>query len=115
MKAQWMILGFGMTIASYAQMMNMTTPFATAMKDSMVRMSAGMHSAPVNGNPDHDFATVMIPHHQGGIDMAKAELQYGKDPAMRKVAQDLINDQQGQINQLQVWIKKAPKAAKQVK
>jgi uncharacterized protein (DUF305 family) len=65
----------------------MTTPFATAMKDSMVRMSAGMHSAPVNGNPDHDFATMMIPHHRGGIDMAKAELQYGKDPAMRKIAQ----------------------------
>lgn len=43
-----------------------------------------------SGNPDHDFAMMMIPHHQGAIDMAKIELQYGKDPLLRGMAEKIV-------------------------
>jgi|SRR5580658_8870971 uncharacterized protein (DUF305 family) len=55
-----------------------------ALMDSMTKMSQAMN-APLTGDPDRDFVTLMIPHHQGAVDMAKVELQYGKDPAMRKM------------------------------
>jgi len=44
----------------------------------------------LSGNADKDFAAMMIPHHQGAIDAAKVELQYGKDPMLRKMAQKII-------------------------
>jgi len=48
----------------------------------------------------------MIPHHQGAIDMAKGELSYGKDPAMRRLAQEIIADQQSEIDLMNLWLKK---------
>jgi len=65
-----------------------------------------MAAAPMNGNPDHDFAAMMIPHHQGAIDMAKAELSYGKDPAMRRLAQEILVDQQSEIDAMRLWLSK---------
>jgi uncharacterized protein (DUF305 family) len=43
-------------------------------------MDQGMKSAQPTGNTDKDFVTMMLSHHQGAVDMAKVELQYGKDP-----------------------------------
>jgi len=51
--------------------------FAAQMMQAMQRMDAGMMAAKPTGNPDRDFAAMMIPHHQGAIDMAKVELIYG--------------------------------------
>ena len=65
-----------------------------------------MAAALMNGNVDHDFATMMIPHHQGAIDMAKAELNYGKDPVMRRLAQEIIVDQKSEIDAMQLWLTK---------
>jgi uncharacterized protein (DUF305 family) len=45
---------------------------------SMTEMDRAMNAAPMNGNVDHDFVTMMLPHHQGAIDMAKSELLFGK-------------------------------------
>ena len=59
---------------------------------SMSQMDSGMKSAPMNGNVDHDFASMMMPHHQGAIDMAKAELIYGKDFVMRRLAEEIVVD-----------------------
>ena len=59
--------------------------FDKLMADAMNVMHEGMHSAPYTGEPDRDFLTLMIPHHQGAIDMAKALLLYGKDPQMRRL------------------------------
>src|SRR5262245_25050598 len=75
------------------------------MCDAMSVMHKGMHSAPYTGEPDRDFATMMIPHHQGAIDMAKALLLYGKDPQMRRLAQEIITDQQSEIQLMQLWLK----------
>lgn len=63
------------SIAAIAQMEPRAMSFMHAMKERVLdRMDNGMKSAPMNGDVDHDFATMMMPHHQGAIDMAKAEL-----------------------------------------
>jgi uncharacterized protein (DUF305 family) len=70
--------------------------FAAEMHAAMMKMDAGMAVAPT-GDPDRDFARMMIPHHQGAIDMAIAELRYGKDERLRRLAQEIIVDQQQEI------------------
>jgi uncharacterized protein (DUF305 family) len=80
--------------------------FMQSMSASMTRMDRGMANAPMNGAVDHDFATMMIPHHQGAIDMAKAELSYGRDPVMRRLAQEIIVDQQSEIDAMNLRLAK---------
>jgi uncharacterized protein (DUF305 family) len=80
--------------------------FMQEMNGSMERMDRRMSTAPMNGNVDHDFASMMIPHHQGAIDMAKAELIYGKDPVIRRMAQEILVDQQSEIDAMQLWLRK---------
>jgi len=53
-----------------------------------------------------NFVRLMLPHHQAAIDMAKTELIYGKDPQMRRLAQEIITDQQLEIELMQRWLKK---------
>jgi len=81
--------------------------FLRMMRHSMMQMHAAMDAAPTTGDPDHVFALMMIPHHQGAIDMAKAELLYGKDPVMKRLAQEIIVDQQSEIDAMQLWAGKA--------
>jgi len=70
--------------------------FDQMMADAMDRMGKGMAIAH-SGNPDRDFAAMMIPHHQGAIDMAKVQLQFGRDPVLRRLAQAIIVEQQQEI------------------
>ncbi|MDO8874574.1 MAG: DUF305 domain-containing protein [Pseudolabrys sp.] len=72
--------------------------------DAMSKMQADM---PKDHNSDLDvgFAQMMIPHHQGAIDMAKVELQYGKDPMLRAMAEKMIKDQEKEIADLEKWLK----------
>lgn len=60
-----------------------------------------------SGNADVDFAKGMVPHHQGAIEMAKIELQYGKDADMRKLAEGVIAAQEAEIKFMNEWIAKA--------
>ncbi|WP_443025508.1 CopM family metallochaperone [Sphingomonas sp. PB4P5] len=66
------------------------------MDTAMARMHGAMmisHS----GDPDRDFARMMIPHHQGAIDMAVIELRYGKDERLRRLAQGIVVEQRQEI------------------
>ena len=73
-----------------------TEGFQGAMAESVGRMHAAM-DLPFTGDADRDFARMMIPHHQGAIDMAIAELRYGKDPRLKRLAQEIIVEQQQEI------------------
>ena len=75
--------------------------FASQMMRAMDRMNAGMAAGRLTGDPDRDFAAMMIPHHQGAIDMAKVELIYGRDPILRRLAQGIIVEQQQEIELMQ--------------
>ena len=71
--------------------------------------NAKMHhdmTFPFTGKADVDFVKGMIAHHQGAIDMAKIELQYGKDPDIRKLAQGIIRAQEQEITQMKAWLQK---------
>lgn len=73
--------------------------------NSMEKMHASMQSIERSGNSDIDFVQLMLPHHQAAIDMAKAQLLYGKDPQIRRLAQEIITDQQSEIELMQLWLK----------
>lgn len=57
-----------------------------------------------SGDTDADFVRWMIPHHQGAIDVAKVELEYGKDPDMLKMAKMILN-QENEIEAMNAWLK----------
>ena len=78
------------------------TPADQAFMASMARMNATM-KVPMTGNPDADFVAMMIPHHQGAVDMAKVELQYGKSRELRQMAQDIIASQTKEIAEMRRW------------
>jgi len=74
-------------------------------QSSMEKMHLAMHSIAGSHNSDADFVRLMIPHHQAAIDMAKTQLLYGKDAQMRRLAQEIIADQQSEIELMNLWLK----------
>ena len=79
---------------------------------SMTRMHDEMMIGMGYNDPDTAFAKGMLGHHRGAVDMAKIELKYGTDEAMRQLAQDLITAQQAEIDVLNKWLASHPDAAK---
>ena len=72
---------------------------------SMAKMHVAMASVGSSGSSDADFVRLMLPHHQAALDMAEIQLLYGKDPQMRRLAQEIITDQQSEIELMQLWLK----------
>ena len=89
--------------------MNMPMSTGSAMQQEfmqgMNQMHQDMMAAAQYKDPDVAFAAGMLPHHIGAVKMAEVELKYGKDPEMRKLAEDIINAQQAEIEQMQKWLK----------
>lgn len=80
----------------------------------MDKMHMAMGAVKRSGNADVDFVRLMVPHHQAAIDMAKTQLLYGKDAQMRRLAQEIITDQQSEIELMQRWLKqREPASAKE--
>ena len=104
-------------ISNYAQAneqphqahMNMPMSTDSAMQQELMQGMSQMHqdmmAAAQYKDPDVAFAAGMLPHHIGAVKMAEVELKYGKDPEMRKLAEDIINAQQAEIEQMQKWLK----------
>jgi len=76
-----------------------------AFADAMAAMHGPMMAGIEHDDPDLAFVLGMIPHHQGAIDMAKIELQYGKDPINKALAAHIIQDQQQEIDAMQEWLR----------
>ena len=83
---------------------------AKAYMDGMAKMSRDMNAA-MSGDADIDFATMMIPHHQGAIDMARVQLEYGKDAELRKLSEAIIAAQESEIAFMTNWLARKGKAA----
>jgi uncharacterized protein (DUF305 family) len=79
-----------------------------AYKEAHAKMMHDMHQT-YTGNADIDFMNGMIPHHQGAIDMAKVLLKYGKDAQTRKLAKQIIADQEKEIALMQAWLRRNAK------
>jgi hypothetical protein len=91
-----------------------TDPDWSELIASMDKMHMAMGAIKRSGNSDVDFVRLMLPHHQAAIDMAKTQLLYGKDPQMRRLAQEIITDQQSEIELMQRWLKqREPTSAKE--
>ena len=76
-----------------------------AMNTMNQQMGAAMSNRMTQVDADREFVNMMIPHHHGAIDMAKAVLLYGKDPQMRRLAQEIVTDQESEIQLMQLWLK----------
>ena len=71
-------------------------PFLAENDAAMAKMMAAMEIKP-SGDVDADFVAMMVPHHQGAIDMAQAQLRYGRNEQLRRLAQEIIVTQQQEI------------------
>jgi uncharacterized protein (DUF305 family) len=98
-------------IAEADRVQSSTDPDWSELIASMDKMHTAMGAIERSGNSDVDFVRLMIPHHQAAIDMSKTQLLYGKDPQMRRLAQEIITDQQLEIELMQRWLKQRQPAA----
>ena len=105
----------GLALAQSAQSNSMnsmamkgpSSPADRAYMEAMQTMMKNMKTKPT-GKADKDFVEMMMPHHQGAIDMAKVELKYGKDPELLKMAGDIVAAQEKEIAEMKAWIAKNP-------
>lgn len=79
-------------------------PAWSELQSSMEKMHTAMSAIEASGNGDVDFVKMMIPHHQAAIDMARTQLLFGKDPQLRRLAQEIITDQESEIELMTIWL-----------
>jgi uncharacterized protein (DUF305 family) len=84
----------------------------SALSDAMKTMHRSVAEVSASKDSDLNFVNLMLPHHQAAVDMAKAQLQYGVDPQMRRLAQEIVTDQQSEMELMRLWLKRQASAAK---
>jgi len=104
----WALLQYRLPPSRWVQPMQQTrrtvalkNPFLAENDQAMTRMMDGMSIRP-SGDVDRDFTALMIPHHQGAIDMAQAELRYGHNEQSRRIPQEIIVEQQQEITAMRL-------------
>ena len=112
--AFWVLLAYALWLSAISTVpSSVSARKADADLDkSMERMHAEMQKVHYSGNADADFASLMVPHHQGAVQMAEVELQFGSDPRLRRLAQEIILTQQSEIDVMNLALKKYPLTAK---
>jgi uncharacterized protein (DUF305 family) len=98
--AFWIVLAYALWLSAISTVpSSVSARKADADLDkSMERMHVEMQKVHYSGNADADFASLMVPHHQGAVQMAEVELQFGSDPRLRRLAQEIILTQQSEID-----------------
>ncbi len=108
-------LGFGLVVSAFALANDGSQPASSSVNQiderpflaendaAMTKMMNDMTVTP-SGDIDRDFVAMMVPHHQGAIDMAKAQLRYGKNEQLRRIAQEIIIDQLQEITAMKLAI-----------
>ena len=100
-------MAVGSTLA-LAQMKIPDTAPGKAYEAAMTKMMTASKAMKMTGDADKDFVMMMMPHHQAAIDMAKVELEFGKDAMLKKMATDIIAAQQKEIDEMKAWQAKNP-------
>ncbi len=97
-----LVLLADVTACSFSAPETLENPSDKEFRASMMKMNRDMKMSPT-GDTDMDFAMMMIPHHQGAVDMARVELEYGTDPELRKLARNIIAAQKREIALMKKW------------
>ena len=74
------------------------------LQANMQKMHIAMISVKSSGDADIDFVKLMLAHHQAAIELSKAQMLYGKDPQIRRLAQEIVTDQQSEIDLMRIWL-----------
>jgi uncharacterized protein (DUF305 family) len=98
--AFWIVLAYALWLSAISTVpSSVSARKADADLDkSMERMHVEMQKVHYSGNADADFASLMVPHHQGAVQMAEVELQFGSNPRLRRLAQEIILTQESEID-----------------
>ena len=87
---------------------SVASPAAAAYDAAIERMHRALN-IPFSGDADRDFVAILLVQTQGAIDLARVELQRGRDPQLRKLAQDLIAASERDLAVLRQWQAAPPK------